>query len=456
MKLLGITLFASLALFSPAPVNAQVNGVIYSTNAQGVGQNLFNSKSHVYLAGGSGPLCSGNGLADGLHYFQVTNPSGSVLLSTDSLASRQVLVSNGVIVGAAPGRSIKNGPCGSKIVQVANFLTSPNGGGEYKVWLTSVSDYIPGAGSHGFVSSKSKTDNFKVREGGPLIQQTSIRGAVFYDLDEDGLFDPLGSDMPLSGWRVEITGEGVTDYTFTDQDGLFEFLRPATGEVHRVESIAPEPGFVGTLGGRWLPTTPIEVHVTASGSVVEVGFGNLFLINTPEFARSKGYWHNQGQAELAACDPLWRETINSLCLRTNFTNATGEEGTLFTVSMTDPFATVFQQLSSYLTAPAYGVLANILSVQFAAANLNRSCGPLAGVTTYVDRLGDGVLVSLEALVVETQALLCNPRSANTGPGGDEEWRQMIMMCLNEWSDLSSDGDSIYTKRPASPFYLSPY
>ena len=43
-------------------------------------------------------------------------------------------------------------------------MPTPNPGGEYKVWMTKVSDYdtTMTKGSFGFIPSKSKTDNFKV------------------------------------------------------------------------------------------------------------------------------------------------------------------------------------------------------------------------------------------------------------------------------------------------------
>ena len=291
----------------------------------------------------------------------------------------------------------------------------------------------------------------------PARQSMVIRGRVFYDLDEDGSFNPQsGGDLPLAGWKVRITGPRGREDAFTDAEGYVQFLRPIDGTVYVLESLAPAPGFVGIAGGQWLPTSATTALVVADSTRIRIGFGNVFLTNTPEFARSKGYWHNQGQGELAACDPLWREALNDLCLRTNVTNPNGEAGTLFSVPTDVPFQTAFAQLSAYLVTPAQGVLANILSVQYAAANLNWSCGPLAGRTTYIDRLGDGVLISFEDLAALTLDLLCDPRSANTGPGGDEEWRAMIRMCLDEWEDMNSTGGSIFTRSTSPPAFPTPY
>ena len=64
------------------------------------------------------------------------------------------------------------------------------------------------------------------------------------------------------------------------------------GATHTIISIARTPGFIGIEGGRWLATSPNPVSVVADVPEITVDFGNLRFINTPEFARSKGYWHN--------------------------------------------------------------------------------------------------------------------------------------------------------------------
>lgn len=72
---------------------------IYTTMAAGttVNGNIYPAKSDVYLSGGP-QNCVGNGLPDGTYYFQVTDPSASVLLSSDGLVDRTVQV----VTGMAP------------------------------------------------------------------------------------------------------------------------------------------------------------------------------------------------------------------------------------------------------------------------------------------------------------------------------------------------------------------
>jgi hypothetical protein len=149
--------------------------------------------------------------------------------------------------------------------------------------------------------------------------------------------------------------------------------------------------------------------------------------------------------------------VNGLSLRTNVTNPNGQDGTLFTVSTSATFDDAFTELSNYLTGdPAYGILAFILSVQYCAANLNTTCGPLAGNTLFIDQLGDQVLVPFGTMAANTLALLSDPRSANTGPDGDQEWRAVIMGCLSEWEDMNGNGQNIHTPSRSPESFASPY
>src|SRR5439155_23979120 len=91
-KIILITLFAILAVSSAF---AQVNGAIYTTFPDGttVNGNIYPSKDQVYLSGGPQNM-KDNGLVPAPHfyYFQVTDPSGSVLLSKDDITCRAVNV----------------------------------------------------------------------------------------------------------------------------------------------------------------------------------------------------------------------------------------------------------------------------------------------------------------------------------------------------------------------------
>jgi hypothetical protein len=185
--LLGTVLIPAAASADP------VSGAIFTTDSTGleVNANQYAAKPDVYLNGGPGvnaPVGAAGLSPDGTWVFQVTDPSGKVLLSQDAAQCREVTVSGGVITGVA-------GPCphaiglslspGEVTVQLCTppdpgscFDDTPNNGGVYKVWMTPLAQYqcdvtVVDCGNtngsngykHGFVPSDSKTDNFKVGNG---------------------------------------------------------------------------------------------------------------------------------------------------------------------------------------------------------------------------------------------------------------------------------------------------
>ena len=100
--LLGSAVLVS-TLISTQPASAHApSGAIFTTVADGteVNFNIYPSKDAVYLDGGPGPGApqGAAGLDDGDYYFQVTDPSGKDLLSTDPIACRRFTVADGVIV----------------------------------------------------------------------------------------------------------------------------------------------------------------------------------------------------------------------------------------------------------------------------------------------------------------------------------------------------------------------
>lgn len=187
MFLVGVAAAAIAVL--PAVASAPT-GAIFTTVADGseVNVNQFPSKADVYLDGGPGigaPQTAA-GLDDGRYVFQVTDPSGKVLLSTDNAICRQFDVLNGIITNVvATGCEHNTGldvDHGATTVQLIPYLDTPNNGGVYKAWATKVEDFLAGCvlhgfndglnrvdcewdggNAHGFVDSDSKTDNFKVK-----------------------------------------------------------------------------------------------------------------------------------------------------------------------------------------------------------------------------------------------------------------------------------------------------
>src|SRR5215831_19482197 len=188
--LVAATVFAlATAVFSTTVMAAQsapVTGAIFTTdeNSNFVNANIYETAMDVYLNGGPRPNapCTAAGLPNGDYYFQVTDPSGKVLLSYDfvdganhpivNISERKVNVMNGLMTfykGTTRHAGIGKCP-GAITVELFPYLRTPNPGGEYKVWMTLVGDYACAltdqkqcnVGFFGFIPSKSKTDNFKV------------------------------------------------------------------------------------------------------------------------------------------------------------------------------------------------------------------------------------------------------------------------------------------------------
>lgn len=159
-------------------------GSIQTTNFRGdsVNQNHFTLKETVYLNGGP-QNTNGPTVPPGTYYFQVTDPSGRTLLSTDNAVCRQVVVGSSGKIESVPGNSQCEHQLGSneypgdprpndRPVQLAPFSDTPNNGGGYKVWLIAKSSAeVAGCDTTIdtnnpqiiiFKSGCAKTDNFKV------------------------------------------------------------------------------------------------------------------------------------------------------------------------------------------------------------------------------------------------------------------------------------------------------
>lgn len=174
------------ALLATTAVQAAVSGAIFTTLADGsaVNANIFSAKCDglgVYLDGGPGPNApqGAAGLPDGDYFYQVTDPSGKTLLSTDAQRYRRFTVTAGIIssrVTPAVAGDHQTGvdvDHGAVTIELCPFLDTPNNGGEYKVWVTPVASFAGNANLvdngynpgffHGFLPAASKTDNFKVK-----------------------------------------------------------------------------------------------------------------------------------------------------------------------------------------------------------------------------------------------------------------------------------------------------
>jgi hypothetical protein len=156
------TVAVGAALLVPTIASAHApSGAIFTTLPDGseVNFNHYPSKQDVYLDGGPGPGApqTAAGLDDGTYVFQVTDPSGKVLLSADPARCRQFTVADGVISGVVDtdcehvtGSDVDHD---ATTVQLFPYLDTPNNGGVYKVWSPPSRTSWPGARS-----SVSRTD----------------------------------------------------------------------------------------------------------------------------------------------------------------------------------------------------------------------------------------------------------------------------------------------------------
>jgi hypothetical protein len=194
-KILTIPLVAAAAVVAAAlPASAApttISGAIFTTDASGVPVNLniYAAKEDVYLNGGPGLNAPDDaaGLPAGTYSFQVTDPSGKTLLSTDAVSCRQFTVdASGVIQSVAAGGACAHttgisGDDTGITVQLFPYADTPNNGGVYKVWVspTSLLDCSAPGNKNCFVPRYSKTDNFKVRTGAIVeIDTRFFKGAT--------------------------------------------------------------------------------------------------------------------------------------------------------------------------------------------------------------------------------------------------------------------------------------
>jgi hypothetical protein len=248
-KLLCVSAAVTAALtFATTPSSAapllQLSGAIFTTDVTGVPVNLnhYAAKEDVYLNGGPGINAPDDaaGLPAGIYAFQVTDPSGKTLLSTDAVECRRVAVDDsGVFVSVAPSGACahatgSDGEDGGITVQLFPYDDTPNNGGVYKVWLTPYDalDCDAPGNKHCFVPSDSKTDNFKVKakaiveidtrfsqHGGPLLdglaaEWTDTLGAHNIKYSE---YNP--AVLAFHEAHVEAAEQGLHKITVSDQTG---------------------------------------------------------------------------------------------------------------------------------------------------------------------------------------------------------------------------------------------
>jgi hypothetical protein len=359
-----------------------INGAIYTSLPGGttVNANNYALKSDVYLNGGpNNAQCSSGSLDDGQYYFQVTDPSGTTLLSSDAIGERAFTVSGGVIDtydGTTHATAPNTGPCGGISIQLIPYADTPNSGGVYKVWVTRTSDYSPGDGNFGFVSGHTKTDNFRTRDrDGPPPPDPggNLEAFKYYDADANGAYNPA-VDLSLEGWPMTIdpldgSPDPQTQSTNSGGTVLWTGLAPdlytvTEGEPSESNWFNSEPGDIlgpVALDGDTVTTPVQQSAVVVSGGFSRVEFGNFCLVGSG--GRTLGFWSNRNG--FAAMNDGGTVEPELLLLRNlNLRNA---NGTHFN-------PTSYSQFRSWLLAATAENMAYMLSAQLAAMALNVEAG----------------------------------------------------------------------------------
>jgi hypothetical protein len=343
----GTAIFAAVAVLgflSAAPTSLRADpplpGAVFTTDStcSGVDLNIYGSKGDVYVNGGpSHPGAAG--LPDGSYCVQVTSPDGTVLGQS---AAGAVSVSGGVFAQCYQLSSILN--TATSGFTTPGYDDTNNPGGEYKVWVSTDCT---------FTNNSTKTDNFKVREGGGGPGQTAtICVTKFYDANANGVKD--GNEQDITGWLFQIFAH----------DNL-----QLTRETPRC--VVVDPGTYAVIEGtpielNWVHTTPTEVDVdVAANDTANVSFGNVCL--GPGGGLTLGFWSNKNGQKLESTGDF--TLLTGLCLR----NATGGNQD-FTASL----ANNKTALNTWLLNATATNMAYMLSAQLAAMELNVSHGFVGG------------------------------------------------------------------------------
>lgn len=295
------TLFAGFVSLVSALKAEPLPGAVFTTDSTctGVDLNIYNTKKDVYLDGG--PAKAGAaGLPDGDYYVKVTAPDGTLLgTSVGSANETPINVTAGefstcyqlwlILIKASNGNQ--------------GYDDTPNPGGEYKVWVSTVST---------FDNNSTKTDNFKVKYpgddpcigegcGGPTI--VAISGYKYCDANNSGSLD--SGEAGIANWKITVSysnsdGNGSID-TYTDANGYWSLVFPQDTTISVTE---------GTVDG-WKQTGPSSGSyslVLGTTDVTDLNFGNVPYAT---ICASKFYDTNTNGSQGSGENPIsgWKMTL---------------------------------------------------------------------------------------------------------------------------------------------------
>ena len=329
--LTSIAVLVAGLLLAPSalPVDAQLTGAIFTTDSTctEVNQNIYAVKEDVYIDGG--PAHPGAaGLPDGSYCVQVTDPSGQTVLGKSDPGA--VTVVDGEFVQCYQLTSILN--TASSGFTTPGFDSTPNPGGEYKVWVSPDCNFDP---------NNSKTDNFQVRADCPKARVCVTK---FYDANANGVQD--NGEIDIAGWQFRVFGHDnlqlwkETPKCAYVRIGTYTLLERSANELN------------------WIHTTPTEVEFDVETDYTEeVTFGNVCIGGGGGF--TIGYWSNKNGQNLETNSDFAALTALNLVK----TNGQGQD-------FTGTLAQNKTLLKNFLLGANATNMANMLSAQLAAMKLN--------------------------------------------------------------------------------------
>jgi len=369
-------IMTSVAFMAPLP------GAIFTTDVTcaGTDLNIYANKADVYIDGG--PAHEGAaGLPPGEYYVQVTEPNGNLLGTSIGTADETPVVvdSNGEFAQCYKLMDIvrRNSNPGPFPVAPDGFDDTTNPGGEYKVWVSRVSN---------FANDETKTDNFKVASPGTTVDKGMLNVIKFYDTNTNGSKDP--TEVEITGWEV-IVGAQATFPSVVETK-----LTPV--------NIVVSPGCYTAQEGdatSWIHTSPkIDSKEVVAGGTATISFGNVCL--GAGGGLTLGFWSNKnGQALITSTD--LQHLRDDFCLR----NADG--------SQFNP--TTNAQVKSFLLGATATNMANMLSAQLIAMYLNVAHGFVNGNALVLGGSNPGGcsvpvnangFIAVNALIADAAAELC--------------------------------------------------
>src|ERR1043166_8195701 len=344
---------AAMPRFAAAPLP----GAIFTTDGacHGTDLNIYGSKADVFVDGG--PAHPGAaGLPTGTYFMRVTEPNGALLgnppLDGGGNPIPMITVAGGDFVQCYNlGASVVKQSDGS-----AGYDSTTNPGGEYKVWISTTSN---------FTNSSTKTDNFKVKAA-VVVNPGHLHVVKFYDANANGRYD---SGEPLiTGWEVAIADQEINwydhswiDYVrFTPVD-----LLGAAGTYHAGEAAANETNWRFTAAtaadGSLVTANHVDTPL-ADGDDKTIRFGNLCL--GAGGGLTLGFWSNKNGQTAFNKIPAGLAMPAGLNLRDG-------SGAAF-----DPAG--YKQVHDWLLNGTAVNMAYMLSVQMTAMTLNVASGGVDG------------------------------------------------------------------------------